>query len=468
MRKIFPLLLIIFIFLVPFSSNVFAYDDVSFKQMNNKQVLNIPKELKSGDKVTLRFTSGSQYVSGALYIDSDTIANASSKEIVVKATNNLNITSYDAVVTSDYSPSFNIFSNADTSLSIKLYAVLINGVEIFDGNKIIVPRKHDEIKNPLSTVTDKSFSLTWDTPISNDGFVQTNVYKNGTKIANLSKEIDVYKDDDVLPNTSYTYKLTAVYDDGFETNGVSVTDITLDAPPDPSLIPPSNVTDLTVSNITDVSLDLDWLNPDDDDLDKIKIYKNNVLLESILVASSYKVTGLTPNTSYTFSVSAVDKDGNEGSKQTTTAKTLDGIDKVAPVAPTGLSVESGNKALFVRWNKNLEDDLFGYNVYLDGIKQNMVPVKNTFYSLADLENGTQYKVKISAVDTTGNESDMTSEKIGIPLDTGMPLLDTNYELGDVAKGIESWFSSLWLIIAFAIAIPLSFYIASRIKLMFLE
>ncbi|HER2159113.1 TPA: hypothetical protein VJS58_001686 [Streptococcus pyogenes] len=50
----------------------------------------------------------------------------------------------------------------------------------------------------------------------------------------------------------------------------------------------------------------------------------------------------------------------------------------------------------------------------------------------------------------------------------MPLLSTDYDLIDVAKGVENWFSSFWLIIAFAIAIPLSFYIASRIKLMFLE
>ncbi|HER2174372.1 TPA: fibronectin type III domain-containing protein [Streptococcus pyogenes] len=327
---------------------------------------------------------------------------------------------------------------------------------------------HPEISNVLSTVTDKSFSMTWNTPKDNPNFIQTNIYKNGTKIANVAKEIDVWKDDDVLPNTSYTYKLTAVYDDGFETSGVNITDITSAEPPDPSKIPPSNVTDLAVSNITDTSLELGWLNPDDDDLDKINIYKNGTLLESIPVNSMYKVIGLTPNTSYTFSVSAVDTDGNEGTKQTTTATTLDGKDNVAPDAPKGLTVEAGNKVLYLKWNKNLEDDLLGYNVFVNGVKQNTIPIKNTFFTIADLSNGTDYNVSISAVDTSSNESPRTTEKQGIPNEDGMPLLSTDYDLIDVAKGVENWFSSFWLIIAFAIAIPLSFYIASRIKLMFLE
>ncbi|HER2159152.1 TPA: fibronectin type III domain-containing protein, partial [Streptococcus pyogenes] len=150
-----------------------------------------------------------------------------------------------------------------------------------------------------------------------------------------------------------------------------------------------------VSNITDTSLELGWLNPDDDDLDKINIYKNGTLLESIPVNSMYKVIGLTPNTSYTFSVSAVDTDGNEGTKQTTTATTLDGKDNVAPDAPKGLTVEAGNKVLYLKWNKNLEDDLLGYNVFVNGVKQNTIPIKNTFFTIADLSNGTDYNVSIS-------------------------------------------------------------------------
>lgn len=50
--------------------------------------------------------------------------------------------------------------------------------------------------------------------------------------------------------------------------------------------------------------------------------------------------------------------------------------------------------------------------------------------------------------------------------TGIPTVDLQYNLADVATGIGNWFTSYWLILAFAIAIPMSFMIASRVKHLF--
>lgn len=48
----------------------------------------------------------------------------------------------------------------------------------------------------------------------------------------------------------------------------------------------------------------------------------------------------------------------------------------------------------------------------------------------------------------------------------IPTVQLVYDLTDVATGTTSWFSSLWLILAFSIAIPLAFYIANRVKGLF--
>lgn len=48
----------------------------------------------------------------------------------------------------------------------------------------------------------------------------------------------------------------------------------------------------------------------------------------------------------------------------------------------------------------------------------------------------------------------------------MPTIDLDYSLADVATSTSSWFSSLWLILAFSIAIPLAFFIAHRVKGLF--
>jgi hypothetical protein len=49
---------------------------------------------------------------------------------------------------------------------------------------------------------------------------------------------------------------------------------------------------------------------------------------------------------------------------------------------------------------------------------------------------------------------------------GIPTVDLVYNLGDVATSTSNWFSSIWLIVAFSVAIPLAFYVAGRVKGMF--
>lgn len=48
----------------------------------------------------------------------------------------------------------------------------------------------------------------------------------------------------------------------------------------------------------------------------------------------------------------------------------------------------------------------------------------------------------------------------------IPTINLDYDLADVATGVANWSSSIWLIVAFAVAIPLSFMIAGRIKNLF--
>jgi hypothetical protein len=48
----------------------------------------------------------------------------------------------------------------------------------------------------------------------------------------------------------------------------------------------------------------------------------------------------------------------------------------------------------------------------------------------------------------------------------IPSVTLNYNLADVATSVSNWFSSYWLIVAFAVGIPLSFMIANRVKSLF--
>ncbi|WP_155906254.1 hypothetical protein [Bacillus tequilensis] len=52
------------------------------------------------------------------------------------------------------------------------------------------------------------------------------------------------------------------------------------------------------------------------------------------------------------------------------------------------------------------------------------------------------------------------------MENGIPTISLNYDLGNVASAVSNWFGSFWMIIAFAVAIPLAFLIASRVKALF--
>lgn len=49
---------------------------------------------------------------------------------------------------------------------------------------------------------------------------------------------------------------------------------------------------------------------------------------------------------------------------------------------------------------------------------------------------------------------------------GIPVVQLDYNLLDVSTSTSNWFSSIWYIVAFAVAIPLAFYVANRVKGLF--
>ena len=51
---------------------------------------------------------------------------------------------------------------------------------------------------------------------------------------------------------------------------------------------------------------------------------------------------------------------------------------------------------------------------------------------------------------------------------GMPAVNLKYDLADVATSTGNWTQSLWLAAAFAISIPLAFFIIRNLKSIFVS
>lgn len=357
----------------------------------------------------------------------------------------------------------------------KVKSIVITSDLTYQGRHIIelevfgpVPKK-DELSNFGLVPFFDEVTLNWDVPRSNVDFTGTKIYRNGAFLTSLDKETTTFIDINVKPNTTYDYKVTGLYSDGFETTGLTATTRTLSEVIPPELIPPSNVTALTVSDITSTTARLKWRNSNDTDLDKVNIYKDDMsLLTSEPITDTYVLTNLNPDTQYRYLVSLVDKDGNESGKQAILFTTSVEDDLVPPSTPKNLSPEGGSNAIYASWDRSPESDVSGYNIYLDSVKHNSKLIRSLFYTIPNLENEKEYQVQVSAVDRSGNESSLSLAIVGTPISSGIPVLGTDYDLKDVAVGVEKWFSAYWLLLAFAVAIPLSFYIASRVKLMLID
>lgn len=91
-----------------------------------------------------------------------------------------------------------------------------------------------------------------------------------------------------------------------------------------------------------------------------------------------------------------------------------GGDTTAPTTPSGLTAMGGNASVNLTWNANSESDLAGYNVYRSDssngtyIKVNNGLVNTSMFDDSNLSAATTYFYKVTAVDTSSNESAQSS------------------------------------------------------------
>jgi hypothetical protein len=309
-----------------------------------------------------------------------------------------------------------------------------------------------------------SVTLTWVNPTDTD-FNGTKIYQDGVFLTTVPKGTSTYTVTGATAGTSYVFKVTSVDNVPNESSGTSITSITASAPPPPDTIAPSVPNGLTAV-VGDSQIALNWnVSTDNVSLAGYNVFvdgvKNNA---SLITTNHYSVIGLTNGTVYAFKVSAVDVAGNE-SLQSAPISAKPDVSLIVPLVPVNEQVAILDSALSVTWSVYGGSNATGFNVYVDGVKQNSSLISSTSYIISGLANGVTYAVSVSAVNSAG-ESAHSSFVNGTPSKSALPFISLGYTLSDVATGFSNWFGSIWLILAFSISIPLSFAIGRRIKAIF--
>jgi len=176
----------------------------------------------------------------------------------------------------------------------------------------------------------------------------------------------------------------------------------------PDTQPPTPPGNLVATSINTSSFTLSWTAAADNvGVTGYDVYQEGVKINaSNIAATSYAVTGLSPNTVYTYFVKAKDAAGNISANSATLNVTTAGPDVIAPTAPGNLNTMNvGQTSFRLRWNASTDNiAVTGYDVYRDALKVNSSMVTNTFFDVSGLGSGNTYNMTVTARDAAGNTS----------------------------------------------------------------
>lgn len=307
---------------------------------------------------------------------------------------------------------------------------------------------------------DNSITYTYDFPSDSD-FSHLEIYQ-GSSLLNEKFTNNSIKITDLVPLMNYTFKFISVDKSG---NKSEPYESIITMPEGPDLIPPLEISNLK-HIVYDTSVQFTYSLPIDDDFSHIQVWRGNEQIADNVRINSFKDENLDYETSYNYVFKTVDFSGNVSNGSSLTIKTMPFKDDIPPLAPVGLEVITGNSSLSFSWIPSPENDVLGYNIYVDDVKINGSVILGNSYRLTNLTNGNEYKIQVSAVDTSGNESELSNSFVAVPDESKLPVFKVDTDLKSVAESTENWFSELWLVLAFSSSIPIAFLVGHRIKNLF--
>jgi chitodextrinase len=259
---------------------------------------------------------------------------------------------------------------------ISISLILLMLISIMDG--VIVKAKYDKESANLNTIANNSNLLG-----------TTNIEELTSQAADsLSLRLDETNEKGVLEEASTDSSLptlNAVARDG-------------QAPTAPA--------GLTSTLITSYTIDLSWTSSKDNvGVTGYDIFKGTSKIGSTAGATTYKVTGLSANTSYSFTVKAKDAAGNiSTASNKLTVRTI-AVDTQAPTAPTNLiSPVKTSTTVSLSWVAATDNvGVSGYDIYRGTTKVGTTTGLTT-YTATGLVANTSYSFTVKAKDAAGNVS----------------------------------------------------------------
>ena len=259
-------------------------------------------------------------------------------------------------------------------------------------------------------------NLSWSasTDSGGSGLKGYNVYRNGALLKQVLAPATSTSDTGLSAQTNYSYRVSAVDNAGNQSAQGTASSATTLACPDTT--PPSAPTGLTAAASSCSQINLSWSASTDSGGSGLKgynIYRNGTFLKQVLApATSTSDTGLSAQTGYSYTASAVDNAGNQSAQSTAASATTPSCtDTTPPSMPLGVFATAvSSSQINLSWSPSTDtggSGLAGYNVYRGGVLIGGTTL--TSHSNTGLTANTQYCYTVAAYDHAGNVSGQSAQ-----------------------------------------------------------
>ena len=262
----------------------------------------------------------------------------------------------------------------------------------------------------MASVTTSSIALSWNASTDNVGVVGYYIAKNGNRLT-LSTTGPYtgtsYTDSGLQPATLYRYTVTAYDAAGNISGSASITTSTLPQYFNaPDTTPPSVPAFLVATPVSTTEVDLRWqASTDNEGVAGYYVYRNGGQVASTASSTvNYNDSGLSNDTTYSYTVAAYDAAGNVSGQSAVVNATTFLPDATPPSAPTDINGTAVSvSSILLHWNASYDNvGVTAYDVYRNGTS--IASVTSTSYLDTGLASGTTYSYIVTAYDAAGNVS----------------------------------------------------------------